>query len=676
MNFSQPPAPPPAPAAGTGQALPPRTRLAEFEIERVLHESSFSIVYLATDHALECPVAIKELLPSALVSRGADGDVVLRSPAHAETFERGKRAFLTEARLLAHGNHPSLVRVSRILEAHGTAYRVMPYYAGKSLLSLRQAMDEAPDEATLRALLDGLLGALETVHRMGHVHRDVSPGNILLLLDDRPVLLDSGTVRRSMISDQAQSLMAGLERSFSFVDSDATSSDTLLGPWTDLHALAAVLHFCISGQLPWSTSLVAAPVRREPLADIVKKRGLEYSPAFLAAINAALSPHPQDRPQSVAEFRAALDGRPAALSTPAGAPAEVAGTPAFVPTLNAALGAPTDPVPPAPIPAPPAAATAPRARPARPAAGTAAHLSRRERSEPSLGSTGPEWQNTTAMEGLPPQAEPSFRPSAPTPFPPTPAPESTAGFLGEPSSFGSEDAKVMAALEKVLAANAHEETSRRRRRTWGIGSAVVALTLAIGLGGWRLHEDQKIDDALAQVARVVSQDERATPPSDAPAAQATADTSSPPLPPPVAAEDPVVTPPSPSPDEIDTALQSPTSAGVPGTAPASPPATARGTTDSDDDELLRPPLRTGQATPAPVAPPEAPPPADEPPARARAAVEPEEAPPPAPAFTNPRQVCGNRTQFSLYNCMQTQCERKQWAQHAQCKRFRITDTVE
>ena len=46
----------------------------------------------------------------------------------------------------------------------------------------------------------------------------------------------------------------------------------------------------------------------------------------------------------------------------------------------------------------------------------------------------------------------------------------------------------------------------------------------------------------------------------------------------------------------------------------------------------------------------------------------------APA--TPREVCGARTQFSLYRCMQAQCSQPRWASHAECERLRTTDSVD
>jgi len=44
--------------------------------------------------------------------------------------------------------------------------------------------------------------------------------------------------------------------------------------------------------------------------------------------------------------------------------------------------------------------------------------------------------------------------------------------------------------------------------------------------------------------------------------------------------------------------------------------------------------------------------------------------------TGPRDACGNRTQFSLYRCMQAQCALPQWQQHPSCKRLKLRDEVD
>ncbi|MGK2897832.1 MAG: protein kinase domain-containing protein [Burkholderiaceae bacterium] len=285
-------------------ALAAGARLGSFELHRVIGRSASGVVYLATDHALALTVAIQEYLPARLVQREPGLRLRSTDPWHEDMIARGLRAFIDEARLLAHCDHPALVRVSHLFEAHGTAYRVMPYYGGRRLLELRRDMPEAPDEASLRALLDDLLGALEAIHRNGRAHGGVTPGNILLLGDDRPLLLGPGAAGREIGSDLVDSLMASLETPL--------ASDPAVpvpaGPLADLCALAEVTRFCITGALPPTLG----PGRgHEPLAGLLA-RSFEpaarprYSAELLGTLDAALSPVAEDWPLSAAQFRSWL----------------------------------------------------------------------------------------------------------------------------------------------------------------------------------------------------------------------------------------------------------------------------------------------------------------------------------------------------------------------------------
>jgi serine/threonine protein kinase len=298
------------------RALPGQTRLDEFEIERVLAQSSFAVVYRAYDHALKLHVAIKEYLPDALALRSAETQVVLRSRGQAERFDQGLQAFIGEAQTLARCDHPSLLRIVRVLQRHGTAYRVMRYSPGPTLLQHRRELAGAPDAAAMRVWLDSLLGALDALHEEGCVHAAVAPGNILLLHGGRPLLLDFDAVRVALISDRTQSMMAALEPCFGPPEQDAPAAEGQMGPWSDLYALAATLHFCISGQLPAPPTATSRAF--EPLAQVWQRlQAAAPAPPWLAVLDACLAERAADRPQSVAAVRALLDAQPAVRRTPA-----------------------------------------------------------------------------------------------------------------------------------------------------------------------------------------------------------------------------------------------------------------------------------------------------------------------------------------------------------------------
>lgn len=306
------------PQASTSEhdALAPGTRLGEFEIERVLGVGGFGIVYRALDHDLERHVAIKEYMPATLVVRGADGRVQLRSPGQADTFELGRRSFLNEARLLARFDHPSLVKVYRFWEANDTAYMVMPCYEGVTLREARRDMGHPPGEVWLRSLLGPLLGALDVLHRAQVYHRDIAPDNILLLGDVTgegealPVLLDFGAARH-VIGDHTQSLTAIVKPSFAPIEQYAESAQLKQGPWTDIYALGAVVHYCLTGRppMPATTRVVHddLPALRVIGPAIERDFGRHYGANLLAAVDHALAVRPADRPPSVAAWRAEMN---------------------------------------------------------------------------------------------------------------------------------------------------------------------------------------------------------------------------------------------------------------------------------------------------------------------------------------------------------------------------------
>jgi len=335
------------------RALPAQTRLDEFEIERVLAQSSFAVVYRAYDHALRLHVAIKEYLPDALALRSAETQVVLRSRGQAERFDQGLQAFIGEAQTLARCDHPSLLRIVRVLQRHGTAYRVMRYSPGPTLLEHRRELAGAPDAAAMRVWLDSLLGALDALHEEGCVHGAVAPGNILLLHGGRPLLLDLDAVRTALISDRTQSMMAALEPCFGPPEQNLPAAEGELGPWSDLYALAATLHFCISGQLPAPPTATSRAF--EPLALVWQRlQAAMPAPSWLPLLDACLAERAADRPQSVAAVRALLDAQPPARRAPA---------PRAEPRLMTLAAAeslqPAQPLPPPAVPAPPLPPRAP-----------------------------------------------------------------------------------------------------------------------------------------------------------------------------------------------------------------------------------------------------------------------------------------------------------------------------
>ena len=290
-------------AAPLGHTLPIGTYLRDYEINGLIGEGGFGIVYLAWDHSLQRKVAIKEYMPASMASRVAGSSaIVVKSERHLDTFKAGLKSFVNEARLLARFDHRALVKVYRFWEENGTAYMAMPFYEGPTLKTALAELGHVPSEAELRTWLDPLLDALTVMHAAQCFHRDIAPDNILIT-STGPLLLDFGAARR-VIGDMTHALTVVLKPGYAPIEQYGDVASMSQGAWTDLYALACVVYYAITGKTPMSSVERLMDDRLEPLSTTAAGR---YGDAFLRAIDAALAVKPQDRPQNEAQFRALLD---------------------------------------------------------------------------------------------------------------------------------------------------------------------------------------------------------------------------------------------------------------------------------------------------------------------------------------------------------------------------------
>lgn len=303
-------------ATAHGNVLAPGFRLFEYEIQRVIGEGGFGIVYLARDSQLHRIVAIKEYMPSALASRQSDMSVAVKSERYAETFDAGLKSFINEARLLAQFDEAALLKVHRFWEANGTAYMVMPYYNGPTLKQWLDKQAAPPSEAWLRQMVAPLIDALEVLHGQNIFHRDIAPDNILLLDTGLPLLLDFGAARR-IIGDLTQALTVVLKPGYAPMEQYAEVASMRQGPWTDVYALAATLYFAAAGRAPPPS---VGRMMNDDLKAASKILAGRYSAQFLKAIDQGLALRPADRPQSMAQFRTLLLGTDARVPPPRGVP--------------------------------------------------------------------------------------------------------------------------------------------------------------------------------------------------------------------------------------------------------------------------------------------------------------------------------------------------------------------
>ena len=279
-------------------ALPPGSRIAEYEIVRVLGAGGFGITYLAYDHQLDGPVALKEYFPADVASRADGSGVAVTTTTNQDVFAWGLDRFIQEARAIHRLRHPNVVRAHRYLEANGTAYIVLEYVEGeplKAILDRRGRLSANEWRPWMDALLDGLAH----VHAHGYLHRDIKPANIVVRSDNgEPVMIDFGSARLQH-GDRTltQVLTAG------YAPIEQYSNDAAQGPQGDIYAMAAVSYRVLTGR-----TVPSAPDRvlnddHKPLVEGSTDADLQW----LTAIDRGLALRPDDRPQTVEEWRAELD---------------------------------------------------------------------------------------------------------------------------------------------------------------------------------------------------------------------------------------------------------------------------------------------------------------------------------------------------------------------------------
>jgi hypothetical protein len=287
-------------------ALPLDTMVQEYRIVKVLGTGSFGIVYIAENKYFKETVALKEFLPTDLACRPEDVRVIPLSSDTEKAFHWARQKFLEEARTLRELGQPvphrNIVRVRQFIEANDTAYMVMDYEEGKPLSQLLEEQGPLPEDE-LKSILEPLLDGLARVHAASVWHRDIKPSNILIRPDGSPVLIDFGAARRDM---------AGADRSVMSFFSPAYAAPEQIygagkqGPWTDIYALGATLYRAVTGDKPTNAAERLQGVSYTSVAQAVQS---DYSQAVLAAVDAALELKPENRPQSIREWRGLLEGK-------------------------------------------------------------------------------------------------------------------------------------------------------------------------------------------------------------------------------------------------------------------------------------------------------------------------------------------------------------------------------
>ena len=150
-----------------------------YEVRERIAAGGMATVYLALDKRLERLVAVK-VMHAAFGKDSEQGEFASR--------------FRREAKASARLTHPGLVRVYDQGTDGDLSYLTMEYVDGENLRT-RLLHESTLTVGESLALIEAILDALSAAHRLGLVHRDVKPENVLIDEDGRPKLADFGLAR-------------------------------------------------------------------------------------------------------------------------------------------------------------------------------------------------------------------------------------------------------------------------------------------------------------------------------------------------------------------------------------------------------------------------------------------------------------------------------------------------
>jgi serine/threonine protein kinase len=256
---------------GDEPPLAEHSRLGPYRLVQQLGEGGMGVVHLALDRQGRA-VAIKVLRPHV----AHDPDARARLAREVETLE-----------LIRHPN------VAPVLDADldgPRPYLVTKYVPGPPLDDY--VVENGPlDGDDLTRLAEGLAGALDAIHEAGVIHRDLKPGNVLVV-DGEPMLIDFGIAHAV---DDIRLTMTGLVMGTPGYLAPEIVEGAEVSEATDWWGWAATLAFAATGQPPFGRGPMEAVLARVARGES-DLRGTD--PDLRPLLRAALSPDPDARPSS------------------------------------------------------------------------------------------------------------------------------------------------------------------------------------------------------------------------------------------------------------------------------------------------------------------------------------------------------------------------------------------
>jgi serine/threonine-protein kinase len=208
-------------------------QLGEYLVRRLIGEGGMGKVYEGEERLTKRRVALK---------------VLHKELARSET---GRRLFLNEMQILAHLEHPNIVRSLSSTEAAGELVMVLEYLDGRTLRAVLSEGGKLPWQEAVR-IVTAVASALVAAHGQNPpiIHRDLKPENIMVLNDGTVKVMDFGIAKVIEALNQTNTQSVGTLQYMSPEQIDAHTIDHR----SDLYCLGLVFYELLAGHPPFQSA--------------------------------------------------------------------------------------------------------------------------------------------------------------------------------------------------------------------------------------------------------------------------------------------------------------------------------------------------------------------------------------------------------------------------------------
>ena len=254
------------------------TKAGRYQIDSEIGRGSMGIVYKGFDPVIGRSVAIKTIRIEGL--------------SFAE-YQEHKARFRREAQAAGALAHPNIVTIHDFGEDQGTLYLAMQLLEGKTLQQMLEEQGALRVE-TILPIFEQVASALDCAHRHQVIHRDIKPGNIMILADGLVKVTDFGIAKLLLAANMTKTgFVLG---SPGYMSPEQIKGFPIDGR-SDIFSLAVVLYECLTGMQAFPGQNVSTIIYKVMNEEPVYPSGSNASihPGLQRVISKALSKHPPDR---------------------------------------------------------------------------------------------------------------------------------------------------------------------------------------------------------------------------------------------------------------------------------------------------------------------------------------------------------------------------------------------